>query len=70
MPNSLISNDTDAPSHGRGRRFNPYSAHHFYNAKSITYRNGSGQPFPFDWHLHAEQSMKRRAVPCKIRAVR
>lgn len=28
------------PSHGRGRRFNPYSAHHFYWA----FRHKSAQP--------------------------
>jgi hypothetical protein len=28
MPKRLISTYMESPSHGRGRRFNPYSAHH------------------------------------------
>ena len=34
----LITNKQEAPSHGRGHRFNPYSAHHFMRIPAVSPR--------------------------------
>ena len=38
MSNALILQKTARPSHGRGRRFNPYSAHHFTGTSCVSVR--------------------------------
>jgi hypothetical protein len=43
--NSLILRDVEFPSHGRGRRFNPYSAHHENPLKSKPLRRGDAGTF-------------------------
>ena len=57
----LIINNQATPSHGRGHRFNPYSAHHFTGFSES--QLGSCRQY------QAEQSKSRRgedveAVPC------
>jgi hypothetical protein len=48
----LIANNQGIPSHGRGRRFNPYNAHHFIEVLETSL--GSCRQYP------AEQSKSRR----------
>lgn len=43
----LIENEQGFPSHGRGRRFDPYSAHHFTGIFSAPLGTSRNNPAPF-----------------------
>jgi hypothetical protein len=53
-PKMLQSFNQESPSHGRGRRFNPYSAHHF--SRLFSTQLGT------NWHQPAAISTFRRGA--------
>jgi hypothetical protein len=53
-PNPLAQNNTACPSHGRGRRFNPYSAHQPSLLRS------------YGWQASPCTFVRSSEVPCKL----